>query len=136
MPKKHNNLEGWCRDVADIQRTGGEAYGRFLDLLGTLIDDCEDGVDETDGGCPAAGDTPAVDSRQPPLRETSDVGPSRPTAGSSDVGSPASVLDRALDGLAGPERVEAQRELDQLRMHSLGAPSGRKLIARVSRHGT
>lgn len=127
--RKHNNLEGWVRDVLDIKRHGGEAYDRFLDVLGELIDDCEgshddggDTAEEDDGGDPIAGNTTEVASsdtsrRVSPARQTQ-----RPAQGSGAGSVAASVLDRALDHLAGQERSEAIAELDQLRRDAMGAP--------------
>lgn len=118
----YNNLEGWMRDVTRLRESGGEAFDNFLDLFGALVDECEAVLDQDGGDDATDGDTLPMDGSGYPLRPTGDVGPGGPTPRSEARGTAASLLDRALDSLAGEERSQAQRELDFLRMHSMGAP--------------
>lgn len=138
-PVRYHNMCGLIRDLRKALDNGDEEAYEFGELVLEALDLIEDGGsgDATDDGSGATdGDTPEVDSRQQSLRLPGEGPAGRPTEGSAARSAPASILDRALDGLAGQERVQAQRELDELRMHSMGAPGVMEPPKENPRRGT
>lgn len=124
-PVRYHNLAGMMRDLRKALDNGDQEGYEFAELVAEcddlLGDDGGDSAEEDDGNCTTDGDTPEVDVSGAAVRAPFHARTGGPTPRSGDIGAPASILDRALDGLAGEERRQAQRELDQLRMHTMGA---------------
>lgn len=124
---RYHNLAGFMRDLRKALDNGDiEAYELaelIIEVDGLVDEQATDGGGEDDLPDDAVdGDTSTVDGGGAALRQEADARPSGHAERRLPRGTAASVLDRALDGLAGKERVEAQRELDLLRVHSVGAP--------------
>lgn len=126
MPRAYHNLDGWIRDVESAARSedaeGRQRWSRVVDFLEWALEEIEgpgDGdVPEGDDSTPEA----EVDGSQLELRSALLEGPGGPAEGLRSVSPPASLLDRALDGLAGEERARAIAELDSLRRDAVAAP--------------
>lgn len=131
MAKQFHNLAGWLRDIK-------AARGSDSDLWTAFVDCVEQALDELDGPGGAEdeylGDSDAeddVDSTHGIPREPSTRDARRPDEGSPPGGAPASRLDAILDRLAGQERAQAQRELDELRRDAVAGtlPGAKRLSA-------
>lgn len=127
MAKQFHNLAGWLRDLKAARESDSDLWAAFVDFLEQGLDEIEgpgDAEDELLGDSDAADD---VDSPHGIAREQSTRDARGPDEGSPPRGAPASRLDAILDRLAGQERAQAQRELDELRSDALaGALPGAK----------
>lgn len=123
MPRAYHNLDGLIRDVESAYRSedadGQQRWTRWVDIVEWALETIEG---PGDGDLPEGDDsTPEaeMDSDQLSLRGTDDTRPRGPAPRVRSVSAAASLLDRALDGLAGDEREKAIAELDALRRDSL-----------------
>lgn len=129
MARAYHNLDGFLRDAENAYRSsdaeGQQRWSRLVDVCEWCLEHIEGPAGDADGD--DAGDEDEVDGDDE-VDGGHDARESRGHAeGGRDHGAPASSLDRALDGLAGPERDQAIRELDELRMHAVARPGGRQL---------
>jgi len=137
-PVRYHNLAGLMRDLRKALDNGDQESYEFAELISECDELLEtpDGGGEDDGDDATDGDSSDVASNVIDVRTEVDARTGGPVARSQAGRVAASILDRALDGLAGAEREAAIRELDLLRMHSVGAPRVAECPKAVKRRGT
>lgn len=137
MSRKFHNLAGCLRDLQAARRAGPTGDGDSYALWTAFVDEVECALEEVEGPGDAddaeVGDADASDEldSQLELVGTHDGGqPGRHDERGRDSGTPASLLDALLDGMAGPQRAAAQLELDTLRRDAMaGAQPGKRRVS-------
>jgi len=126
MPRQYHNLDGVLRDLAAARRAGPEGEGDVYARWTQFVSEVEYALDEIEGpGSPddaEDGDADAsdeLDGDDASGGEDDGVEPRRHDEGRLHRSAPASLLDGLLDRLAGPERAQAELELDSLRRDAL-----------------
>lgn len=130
MPRAYHNLDGLIRDVESARLAtdaeGARRWTRWVDVVEWALDHLDGDGDDPQGDDSVSEDELEGDEPQLSLDHVPrDRGHAK---GSRDLGTPASMLDRALDGLAGDERAQAVAELDALRRDAVAQPPGPRRV--------
>lgn len=123
MARAYHNLDGWIRDVESAARSedgeGQQRWTRFIDFVEWALDHLGRTGEFSEGDYALPEAALEGDERQLSLDHVPRDSGHAP--GVRSISTPASLLDRALDGLAGEERAQAVAELDELRSLAVAA---------------